>query len=71
MSPVSPVSSRPAAFITGAAAGIGRATALRLARAGWFVGLYDLDADAVEFRCGMLASLADSLTPDRAEAVGG
>lgn len=48
MSPVSPVSSRPAAFITGAAAGIGRATALRLARAGWFVGLSDVDEAAVQ-----------------------
>lgn len=48
MSPVSPVSSRPAAFITGAAAGIGRATALRLAHAGWFVGLSDVDEAAVQ-----------------------
>ncbi len=30
-------------FITGAAAGIGRATALRFAAAGWRVGLYDID----------------------------
>lgn len=39
---------RPAILVTGAAAGIGLAVAERFARAGWFVGLYDLDADAVE-----------------------
>lgn len=35
-------------FITGAAAGIGRATALRFAAAGWFVGLYDVNGAAVQ-----------------------
>lgn len=30
-------------FITGAASGIGRATALLFAAKGWFVGLYDID----------------------------
>lgn len=30
-------------FITGAAKGIGRATALLFAQKGWFVGLYDID----------------------------
>ncbi|GAB0102879.1 SDR family oxidoreductase [Nocardia sp. JMUB6875] len=39
--------SRPAVFVTGAAAGIGRAIATRFAREGWTVGLYDIDADAV------------------------
>ncbi|MEC3953516.1 SDR family oxidoreductase [Nocardia sp. CDC153] len=39
--------SQPAVFVTGAAAGIGRAIATRFARAGWTVGLYDIDADAV------------------------
>lgn len=34
---------RPAIFITGAAAGIGRATARLFASRGWAVGLYDLD----------------------------
>ncbi|RYY89393.1 MAG: SDR family oxidoreductase [Chitinophagaceae bacterium] len=35
-------------FITGAGAGIGRAVAERFARAGWFVGLYDVDEAAVQ-----------------------
>ncbi|MTJ64191.1 SDR family oxidoreductase [Nocardia seriolae] len=39
--------SRPAVFVTGAAAGIGRAIAARFARQGWTVGLYDIDAEAV------------------------
>ncbi|MRH87735.1 SDR family oxidoreductase [Nocardia sp. SYP-A9097] len=39
--------SRPAVLITGAAAGIGRAIAARFAGAGWTVGLYDIDAEAV------------------------
>ena len=34
---------RKSIFITGAAAGIGRATALRFAAAGWRVGLYDVN----------------------------
>ena len=34
---------RPAIFITGAAAGIGRATAELFASRGWYLGLYDLD----------------------------
>lgn len=37
------MSQRRAVFITGAAAGIGRATALSFARNGWFVGAYDID----------------------------
>lgn len=36
--------SRPSIFITGAAAGIGRSTALHFARQGWFVGAFDVDA---------------------------
>lgn len=39
---------RKSIFITGAAAGIGRATALRFAAAGWRVGLYDIDAAGVK-----------------------
>lgn len=35
--------SRASIFITGAAAGIGRATAELFAQRGWFVGLYDID----------------------------
>ncbi len=34
---------RQSIFITGAASGMGRATALLFAREGWFVGAYDLD----------------------------
>ena len=34
---------RKSIFITGAAAGIGRATAIRFAAAGWRVGLYDVN----------------------------
>lgn len=40
-------------FITGAAHGIGLATAKRFAAAGWFVGLYDISGEALEL---MLAS---------------
>jgi len=39
---------RPTILITGAAAGIGLAVAERFARAGWFVGLYDLDEATVQ-----------------------
>ncbi|HEX4914071.1 MAG TPA: SDR family oxidoreductase [Vicinamibacterales bacterium] len=38
----------PAIFITGAAAGIGRATAELFASRGWRVGLYDVDHEAIE-----------------------
>lgn len=40
--------SRPAIFITGAAVGIGRATAELFAARGWFVGLFDIDDAGVE-----------------------
>lgn len=39
--------SKPAIFITGAAAGIGRAAAELFASRGWFVGLYDIDEAAL------------------------
>jgi NAD(P)-dependent dehydrogenase (short-subunit alcohol dehydrogenase family) len=35
-------------FITGAAAGIGLATARRFAADGWFVGLYDIDRNRID-----------------------
>lgn len=53
--------SRPSIFITGAAAGIGQAAARHFAARGWFVGLYDLDAEGV-------AALARELGDDRALA---
>jgi NAD(P)-dependent dehydrogenase (short-subunit alcohol dehydrogenase family) len=37
------MSERKAIFVTGAASGIGRATARRFGQAGWLVGIYDLD----------------------------
>lgn len=38
---------RPAIFITGAASGIGRECAELFAQRGWFVGLYDINAEGV------------------------
>lgn len=52
---------RPAIFVTGAASGIGRASAELFARRGWFVGLYDVDADGAE-------AVARSLGADNAVA---
>lgn len=46
--PPSPQGLRRSVFITGAAAGIGRAVAERFASAGWFVGLYDVDEAGVQ-----------------------
>jgi NAD(P)-dependent dehydrogenase (short-subunit alcohol dehydrogenase family) len=48
-------------FITGAAAGIGRAAARHFAARGWFVGLFDIDSDGVH-------ALAAELGADRALA---
>jgi len=53
--------SRPCIFITGAANGIGRATAQRFARAGWFVGVADIDQAALD-------ALARELGADKATA---
>ncbi|GAB3406828.1 SDR family oxidoreductase [Massilia agilis] len=47
---------RQCVFITGAAAGIGRATARLFSQRGWFVGIADIDAPA-------LAQLAQELGP--------
>jgi NAD(P)-dependent dehydrogenase (short-subunit alcohol dehydrogenase family) len=38
---------RKAIFITGAASGIGRATAVYFSQQGWFVGCYDVNSDAL------------------------
>ena len=40
--------SRPSIFITGAAAGIGQATARPFAAKGWYVGLFDVDETGVQ-----------------------
>ena len=48
---------RPSIFVTGAASGIGRATARLFAQEGWFVGAYDVD------RAG-LDALKDELGAD-------
>jgi NAD(P)-dependent dehydrogenase (short-subunit alcohol dehydrogenase family) len=39
---------RKSIFITGAASGMGRETALLFAEQGWFVGAYDVDADGLK-----------------------
>jgi len=54
---------RRCAFITGAASGIGRATAILFAQRGWFVGLADIDEAA-------LASLGRELGPDNSWTCG-
>jgi NAD(P)-dependent dehydrogenase (short-subunit alcohol dehydrogenase family) len=43
-------------LITCAASGIGRATAIRLAKEGAIVGILDLDGDGAEETAGMLRS---------------
>lgn len=49
---------RKSIFITGAASGIGRETALLFAKNGWFTGLYDLNEDD-------LKKLADEIGSDQ------
>ncbi len=39
---------KPSIFITGAAVGIGKATAELFAAKGWFVGLFDVDEDGLQ-----------------------
>ncbi|HUS23969.1 MAG TPA: SDR family oxidoreductase [Candidatus Binatia bacterium] len=51
-------SPRKAILVTGAAAGIGRATARLFASRGWFVGLYDVNAAGAEALRGELGSAA-------------
>jgi NAD(P)-dependent dehydrogenase (short-subunit alcohol dehydrogenase family) len=57
-------------FITGAAAGIGRAVAERFVQAGWFVGLFDVDeagVQALQARWGAqrcVAARLDVSSPD-------
>jgi NAD(P)-dependent dehydrogenase (short-subunit alcohol dehydrogenase family) len=42
-----PANGRKSIFITGAASGIGRATARKFAAGGWFVGAFDVNADGL------------------------
>lgn len=56
--------STPTVFITGAAAGIGRSTALKFARAGYLVGAYDIDETG-------LASLGKAITSSGGRVVTG
>ncbi len=53
--------SKPGVFISGAAAGIGQASARLFAARGWLVGLYDVDLAGVQ-------ALADELGADQAIA---
>ncbi|WP_292653245.1 SDR family oxidoreductase [Nocardioides sp.] len=48
-------------LITGAAAGIGRATALRFAREGWLVGAYDIDLDGLASLAAEVEALSGSV----------
>ena len=50
---------QPTLFVTGAASGIGETVARRFVRDGWFVGLYDRDADGLQ-------RVHDELGPDNA-----
>jgi NAD(P)-dependent dehydrogenase (short-subunit alcohol dehydrogenase family) len=68
------LSHRPSIFITGAAAGIGRATAVLFASRGWFVGLYDVDeggAQELQRQLGDANALAGRLDVTDASAMQG
>ncbi|MDI1366366.1 MAG: SDR family oxidoreductase [bacterium] len=64
-------SGRKAIFITGAASGMGRETALLFARQGWFVGAYDVNTDglaALEAEMGSGNGLCSTLDVTDPEA---
>ena len=54
---------RKSIFITGAASGMGRATALLFARHGWFVGAYDLNEAGLEALRGEVGADAGIFAP--------
>lgn len=68
---MSAANGRKSIFITGAASGMGRETARLFAKAGWFVGAYDLNAEglaALEAELGAGACLSRRLdVTDRAD----
>ena len=47
---------RKSIFITGAASGMGRETALRFAREGWFVGAFDVNQPALDALAGEIGA---------------
>ena len=53
-----PTPSKRSVLITGAASGIGAATARRFAKPGWFVGIADIDAEAATALAGQLGPAA-------------
>jgi len=53
---------KPTVFISGAAAGIGRATALAFARRGYRVGAYDIDSAGLETLREAITSLGGDVT---------
>ena len=53
---------RKSIFITGAASGMGRETALLFAEQGWFVGAYDVNRDGLD-------SLGDQIDVDDAHDI--
>ncbi|WP_430334091.1 SDR family oxidoreductase [Rhodococcus sp. ACT016] len=57
--------SRPTVFVTGAAAGIGRATALAFAGRGYVVGAYDVDEDGLESLRGEIVARGGSVRTGR------